>query len=98
MIYMKYWYKILFFFHKTVFRKNQRAGLTRNIDGFSFEEINDILKGMKVTIIKKTDRGFKAKYNDIFTEYVLSFDKLGIGQKIESEYWKEIGVKFEDGK
>ena len=59
---MRYWYKILLFFYKTVFRKNQKEGLLRNINALSFEEINSTLKGMKVTVFDKTDDGFMARY------------------------------------
>ena len=91
---MRYWYKILLFFHKTIFRKNPKVRLISNIDGFSFEEINSTLKGMKVTVFNKTDAGFMARYADMYTEYVLSFDEQGIVKKIESEYWKDMDVKF----
>lgn len=33
------------------------------------------LKGMKVTVFDKTDGGFMARYSDMYTEYILSFDK-----------------------
>jgi hypothetical protein len=49
---------------------------------------------MKVTVFDKTDDGFMARYTDMYTEYILSFDKLGIVNKIESEYWKDMGVEF----
>ena len=83
MIYMRYWYKILFFFHKTVFRKNQKERLLSDINGFSFENINVRLKGMKVTVFNKTEDSFMVRYTDMHTEYILSFDKLGIVNKIE---------------
>lgn len=91
---MKYYGKIVLFFHKTVFRNHQKNGLVNDINGFSFEEINSTLKGMKVTVFDKTDDGFMARYTDMYTEYILSFDKLGIVNKIESEYWKDMDVKF----
>ena len=92
---MKYYSKIVLFIHKTVFRNHQKNGLVNDISGFSFEEIRTLLKGMKITILNKTDDGFKVRFSDSFTEYVLSFDKLGIVEDIESEYWKDMDVKFE---
>ena len=94
MNYMRYWYEILLFFNKTVFRKNPKEGLLNNFNGLSFEEISSTLKGMKVTVFDKTDAGFMARYTDMYTEYILSFDKQGIVKKIELEYWKDMDVKF----
>ena len=91
---MKYYGKIVLFFHKTVFRNHQKNGLVNDINGFSFEEIRALLKGMKVIIFNKTDDGFKARFSDSYTEYVLSFDNSGIVKEIESEYWKDMNVKF----
>ncbi len=91
---MKYYGKIVLFFHKTVFRNHLKNGLVNDINGFSFEEIRTLLKGMRVIIFNKTDDGFKARFSDSYTEYFLSFDNLGIVEEIESEYWKDMDVKF----
>ena len=91
---MKYWYKILLFFHKTVFKKNPKEGLLSSIKGCSFEDIKELLKGMKVTVFNKTEDGYMARYTDMYTEYILSYDNSGIVKKIELEYWKEMDVKF----
>lgn len=85
---------MLLFLYKMVFRKNPKEGLISNIEGFSFEKINEMLKGMKVTVFDKTDDGFMARYSDMYTEYILSFDNQGIVKNIESEYWKDLDVKF----
>ena len=91
---MKYYDKIVLFIRKTFFRMRQKNRLVNDINGFSFEEIKVLLKGMKVTIFNKTYDGFKARFSDSYTEYVLSFDNLGIVEEIELEYWKDMDVKF----
>lgn len=92
---MRYWYKILLFFYKSVLRKNPKGALLNNINGCSFDDINEMLNGMKITVFDKTDDGFMVLYTEMYTEYILSYDKQGILKKIESEYWKDMDVKFE---
>lgn len=91
---MKYWYRIVLFFSRIFFKNRPSYRLLNDIKSFSFEEIKLKLKGMKVTVFNKTDDGYMARYADMYTEYVLSFDNSVKVRYIESKYWKEIGVKF----
>jgi uncharacterized membrane-anchored protein len=91
---MKYWHKLVLFLNRIIFKNRSYSVLLNNINGASFEEVKEQLKGMKATILNKTNEGYIAKFTSFHTEYILSFTSCDKVKRIEIEHWKDLDVKF----
>jgi len=91
---MKYWYKLVLLLNRIIFNNRSYSVLLNNINGASFEEVKEQLKGMKVTVFNRTDEGYFVRFTSFHTEYILSITSCDKVKHIELEYWKDIDVKF----
>lgn len=91
---MRYWYKVIIFFKKIIFRNQNRFTLENDITNCTFDDIRAQLKGMKFKIYNSTSEGYLALFSDDYTEYVLSFTPGGKVIAIELEHWKDMNIKF----
>jgi hypothetical protein len=91
---MKYWYKLVLFLNRIIFKNRSYSVLLNNINGASFEEVKEQLKGMKVTVFNRTDEGYFVRFTSFHTEYILSFTSCDKVKHIELEYWNDMDVKF----
>ncbi len=92
---MKYWYRLVIFFKRTILQKKQRFLLVEDVSGCSFDTIKTQLSGMNFRVFNPTGEGYMVRFWDEYTEYILSFTSGGNAIRIELEHWKEVGVKFE---
>jgi hypothetical protein len=65
---MKYWYKLVLLLNRIIFNNRSYSVLLNNINGASFEEVKEQLKGMKVTVFNRTDEGYFVR----FTRFIQS--------------------------
>ena len=71
-------------------RKYQYSELT-NLGDFSqmtFDEMRAQIKHMQIEIISRDASGFRAKFEDQFTLYILQFNNDGLFVYIEEDSWK----------
>lgn len=91
---MKYWYRLVIFFKRTIFQKKHKNVLTGDVTDCSFDAIRTQLSGMKFEVFNPTIDGYMVRFTDEYTEYVLSFTPGGKVKRIELEHWKDMGVRF----
>lgn len=68
--------------------------MLEDVSGYSFDMIKKQLSGIQFTVFNSTFEGYRARFWDDYTEYILSFTFGGKLIKIELEHWKEVGEKF----
>lgn len=91
---MKYWYRLVIFFKRTILQKKQKISLLEDVSGCSFDTIKTQLGSMRFHVFNPTAQGYRVRFWDDYTEYILSFTFVGKLIKIELEHWKEVGEKF----
>jgi hypothetical protein len=92
---MKYWFRLVIFLKNISFQKKQRYFLKGDVSGSSFDTIKAHLSGMNFHVFNSTAQGYRVRFWDDYSEYVLSFTSGGKVIQIELEHWKPEGVKFQ---
>lgn len=94
---MRFKHKVVNLFRRIIFQEKSRHALVNEITDCTFDDVREQLKGMSFKIFDVTSNGYKARFFDNYTEYVLSFTPGGKAIQIELEYWKDMDVKFVKG-
>lgn len=91
---MKYWFRLVIFFKRMTLQKKEKISLLEDVSGYSFDMIKKQMSGMQFQVFNSTFEGYRVRFWDDYTEYILSFTFGGKLIKIELEHWKKEGVKF----
>ena len=65
-----------------------------HFNSFTFEEIQSKLNYTRVLVVKREPEGFLVQLNNKQTEILMWYYPDGTFKNIESEYWKDMDVRF----
>jgi hypothetical protein len=65
-----------------------------HFNSFTFEEIQSKLNYTRVLVVKREPEGFLVQLNNKQTEILMWYYPDGTFKNIESEYWKDMNVRF----